>query len=69
MMQDLSQMTSTELKRFISEHRNNDEAFRAALEVLMERCDPDDLQPFPFSLENPEAEVGALLRKKIAESE
>ncbi|WP_392407301.1 DUF6887 family protein [Chlorogloeopsis fritschii PCC 9212] len=31
MIQNLNQMTNTELKRFISEHRNDEEAFRAAL--------------------------------------
>ncbi|WP_335219260.1 DUF6887 family protein [Nostoc sp.] len=34
MMQNLNQMTNTELKRYLSEHRNEEEAFRAALQVL-----------------------------------
>jgi len=33
MMPDLSEMTTTELKRYISEHRNDVEAFQAAMEV------------------------------------
>ncbi|WP_416235731.1 DUF6887 family protein [Nostoc sp. UHCC 0252] len=31
-------MTNTELKRYLSEHRNQKEEFRAALQVLMTRC-------------------------------
>ncbi|MBW4563615.1 MAG: hypothetical protein KME32_21220 [Mojavia pulchra JT2-VF2] len=69
MMQNLSQMTNTELKRFLSENRNNEEAFRAALEVLMSRRDPATQQPYPFDLENPETQVEALLREKLAQSE
>ncbi len=69
MMQNLSQMTNTELKRFLSENRNNEEAFRAALEVLMSRRDPATQQPYPFDLENPETQVEALLREKLAHSE
>lgn len=33
-------MSNAELKRFLSENRNDEEAFRAALKVLMERRDP-----------------------------
>ncbi|MDF5735748.1 MULTISPECIES: DUF6887 family protein [unclassified Nostoc] len=35
MMQNLNQMTNTELKRYLSEHRNEEEAFRAALKKLV----------------------------------
>ncbi|MDZ7957415.1 MAG: hypothetical protein RMY34_05845 [Aulosira sp. DedQUE10] len=69
MMQNLSQMTNTELKRFLSENRNNEEAFRAALEVLMGRRDLATQQPYPFDLENPETQVEALLREKLGQSE
>ncbi|QLE54944.1 hypothetical protein [Nostoc sp. TCL26-01] len=69
MMQNLSHMTNTELKRFLSENRNNEEAFRAALEVLMSRRDPATQQPYPFDLENPETQVEALLREKLGQSE
>ncbi|MEH2145571.1 DUF6887 family protein [Nostoc sp.] len=69
MMQNLNQMTNTELKQYISEHRNEEEAFRAALQVLMSRSDSAIQQPYPFDLDNPESEVEALLREKLNRSE
>ncbi|NJL38332.1 MAG: hypothetical protein HC899_17510 [Leptolyngbyaceae cyanobacterium SM1_4_3] len=69
MMQNLSQMTNAELKRFLSQNRNNEEAFRAALGVLMDRRDPTTQQPYPFDLENPQIQVEALLREKLGQSE
>ena len=65
MMQNLAQMTNAELKKYISEHRNDDKAFQAAMEVLMSRRDPAKRQPYPFTLKNPEAEVEAILRAKL----
>lgn len=65
MTQDLSQMTNSELKKYLSEHRNDEKAFRAALEVLMKRRNPANLQPYPFDLANPEKEVEAILREKF----
>ena len=65
MTQYLSQMTNTELKKYLSEHRNDEKAFRAALEVLMSRRNPANLQPYPFDLANPEKEVEAILREKF----
>lgn len=65
MMPNLSEMTNTELKRYISEHRNDVEVFQAAMEVLMSRRNPANRHPYPFDLENPEAEVEALLREKL----
>ena len=69
MMPNLFQMTNTELKRYISEHRNDNEAFQAAMEVLMSRRNPANRQPYPFELANPEIEVEAILRKKLNLSE
>ncbi len=70
MIPNLEQMTDVELKRYISENRNNQEAFHAALEIIISRRDPNaPLQPYPFDLENPEAEVEALLRAKLNKSE
>ncbi|MEW5856404.1 MAG: hypothetical protein AB1861_03360 [Cyanobacteriota bacterium] len=66
---NLSQMTNTELKRYLSEHRNEDEAFRAALEVLMNRRNPANHQPYPFDLANPESEVEAILKEKFNQAE
>jgi hypothetical protein len=41
MTQNLHEMTTSELKQYISEHRNNEEAFREALQVLLSRQDPN----------------------------
>ncbi|WP_407892651.1 DUF6887 family protein [Scytonema sp. NUACC26] len=63
-------MTNAELKQYISQHRNNEEAFRAALEVLMSRSDPNaPYQPYPFELTDPKSEVEALLIEKIKQAE
>ncbi|MEH2162633.1 MAG: hypothetical protein V7K38_16700 [Nostoc sp.] len=69
MMQNLNQMTNIELKRYISEHRNEEEAFRVALQVLMSRCDSATQQPYPFDLDNPQSEVEALLLEKLNRTE
>ncbi|MFE1746194.1 DUF6887 family protein [Coleofasciculus sp. H7-2] len=66
---NLSQMTNAELKRYLSEHRNEDEAFRAALEVLMNRRNLANRQPYPFDLANPEIEVEAILKEKFKQAE
>lgn len=59
-------MTNTELKQYISEHRNDESAFRAALEVLISRRDPNaTYQPYPFDLTDPEGEVQTILMEKI----
>ncbi len=65
MKPNLSAMTNTELKKYISEHRNDTEAFRAALQVLMSRRNSANLQPYPFDLEDPETKVEAILREKF----
>ncbi|MFB2895471.1 hypothetical protein ACE1CI_21410 [Aerosakkonemataceae cyanobacterium BLCC-F50] len=68
MTPNLAQMSNTELKLYLSEHRNDEEAFRAALEVLMSRRNPANRQPYPFDLANPEKEVEAILREKLDQS-
>jgi hypothetical protein len=65
MMPNLWEMTNTELKRYISEHRNDIEAFQAAMEVLTSRRNPANRHPYPFELANPEVEVEAILREKL----
>jgi hypothetical protein len=65
MMLNLSEMTNTELKRYISEHRNDLDAFQAAIEVIMSRRNPANRHPYPFDLANPEVEVEAILKAKI----
>lgn len=63
-------MTNAELKQYISANRNDEEAFRAALEELISRRDPNAAyQPYPFDLADPEGEVKAILRKKIKQAE
>jgi hypothetical protein len=70
MTQDLYQMTNTELKQYISVHRNDGEAFRAALAVLMSRRDPNaPYQPYPFDLTDPEGEVQAIFAEKLGKTE
>jgi hypothetical protein len=70
MTQDLHQMTNAELKQYISVHRNEDQAFRAALEVLMSRRDPNaPYQPYPFDLSDPEVEVQAIFAKKLSQAQ
>lgn len=70
LMPDIHQMTNAELKQYISVHRNNDDAFRAALAELMSRRDPNaPFQPYPFDLSDPEAEVTAILIEKFKQIE
>jgi hypothetical protein len=66
MMQNLDQLTTRELKQYLSEHRNDEPAFRAALQVLMSRRDPNaPRQPYPFDLDDPQHQVEAILREKL----
>ena len=70
MTQDLHQMTNAELKQYISAHRNEEQAFRAALEVVMSRRDPNaPYQPYPFDLNDPEGEVRTIFLEKLKRSE
>jgi hypothetical protein len=65
MMPDVSQMTTAELKYFISEHRNEPDAVRSALAVILSRSNPENRHPYPFSLPDPEAAITALLKEKL----
>jgi hypothetical protein len=70
MIPKLNQMTNAELKQYISAHRNDEEAFRAALEELISRRDPNAAyQPYPFDLADPEGEVKAILSEKIKQAQ
>lgn len=70
MMQNLSEMTNNELKQYLSEHRNDEESFHAALQILIGRRDPNTpRQPYPFDLDDPESEVEAVLREKLKQAE
>jgi stage V sporulation protein SpoVS len=69
MMLDLSEMTNTELKQYISEHRNNPDSFAAAMAVVMSRRNPANLQPYPRDITNYQVEVEAILREKLNDSQ
>ncbi|MEG3839017.1 hypothetical protein [Microcoleus sp. herbarium14] len=66
MTQNLDQMTNAQLKHYLSEHRNDREEFRRALQVLIARRDSNAAsQPYPFDLADPASEVTAILTEKI----
>ena len=67
MKRNLVTLTNTELKQYISEHRNDSQAFSDAMDVLMSRRNSANRHPYPFDLHNPEAEVEAILRQKLDE--
>ncbi len=70
MTPNLHQMNTAELKQFISANRNDAQAFRAALEVLLSRRDPNAAyHPYPFDLADPEGEVQRLFIKKLRETQ
>jgi hypothetical protein len=67
-MINLEQMTNIELKHYLSVNRNDEVAFRSALQVLLSRRDPNAVrQPYPFDLPNPESQVEAILKEKFDE--
>lgn len=71
MKQNLNQMTNVELKQYISENRNDDEAFRAALGVLLSRRDhnaPTYSSPLPgTSFQEAVDEITAIFEKHLEE--
>ncbi|MEM8638202.1 MAG: hypothetical protein AAGG51_05180 [Cyanobacteria bacterium P01_G01_bin.54] len=60
MTPNLNEMTNTELKRYISKHRNDTEAFSAGLGVILSRLEPANFKP----PEQAEAELKALLAEQ-----
>lgn len=64
MTPNLADMTNTELKRYIAKHRNDTQAFQAALEVILSRSNPANRYP-PLSLTEPNPEVEKILRRKL----
>jgi hypothetical protein len=70
MSQNLHEMTNSQLKQYISVHRNEDEAFRAALQVLMDRRDPNaPSYSCPSDFSDPEGEVRAIFLEKLKQIE
>ncbi len=67
MTNDLNQMTTSELKRYISENRNDDESFRAALQVLMSR--PTIKMPYPDGSEESQHQIEEFFREKLGLSD
>lgn len=67
MNKPLSEMTNSELRRYLSEHRNDEEAFSQALEVLLNRKKDGFKYPSPYSM--PYEEVEAIFKAKLNPSE
>ena len=61
---NLSELSKTELKQYLSNHRNNDEKFSEALQELMSR----DQNPTWYPLTDWE-ETGKIIKQKIDEME
>ncbi len=60
-MTDLTQMTVTELKQYLSENRSNDEKFSEALAELLKR----DPNPVIYSKDMPLEEQERIFMEKI----
>ena len=69
MMQNLSEMTNTQLKQYISKHRNDTDSFAAAMAVVMSRRNSANLQPYALDLANAQAEIEAILREKLNDNQ
>ncbi|MCT7990317.1 DUF6887 family protein [Laspinema olomoucense] len=70
MSENLHQMTHAELKQYLSQHRNEEEAFREALQVLISRRNSETVRyPYPFDVANPEREITAILKKKLNQTD
>jgi cation transport regulator ChaC len=67
MTPDLNQMTTTELKQYISVHRNDEQKFHAALAVMMTRRGPSF--PAPLDMADAEATIAALLLEQLKKAE
>ncbi|PZV14972.1 MAG: hypothetical protein DCF21_12195 [Leptolyngbya sp.] len=60
----LTNLTNTQLKQYISEHRNDQDACSTALNVLMSRSNPANRRPFSENLQELERELNAFLQSK-----
>jgi hypothetical protein len=67
MNKPLSEMTNSELRVYLSQHRNDEEAFSQALEVLISRKKDGFKYPPPYSM--PYEEVEAIFKSKLNQSE
>lgn len=60
-MADLKQMTTAQLKQYLSDYRNNDENFSEALSELLRQDPNPTIYPADMSLE----EMEQIIREKI----
>lgn len=60
----LTKLTNVQLKQYISEHRNDQDACSAALSVLISRSSPANRRPFSENLQDLERELNAFLQGK-----
>ncbi len=67
MKKSLSEMTNSELRQYLSKHRNDEEVFSQALEVLLSRKKDGFKYPNPYSM--PYEEVEAIFKSKLNESQ
>jgi hypothetical protein len=65
MSQDLNELTTADLKQYLSQHRNEPGVFHDCLQILMQRSEGAERHPYPFDLPNQEATVAAILQAKI----
>ncbi|MEA5537304.1 DUF6887 family protein [Crocosphaera sp. XPORK-15E] len=63
MSKPLEEMTNAELRLYMSEQRNNEDAFSRALEVLISRKQNTTKYPYPLSMSYEEVE--AIFKDKI----
>ncbi len=66
MNKQLSEMTNPELHKYLSEHRNNEEAFSQALELLIRRRENEG--GFKMRHGMPPEEAEAILKAAIAKA-
>ncbi len=63
-MPNLKEMTDSEIKQYLSEHRNNDEAFSKALSELLNRNSNTQRYPADMPLEEIERVIREHIEKK-----
>jgi hypothetical protein len=68
MAQGLNELTTTELKQYLSQNRNDSGAFRAGLQIMMNRSGGAHRHPSPLSMAAPEATFTAPLKDHLAQS-
>lgn len=64
MMTDLKQMTTKQLKQYLSEHRNDDDQFSNALSELLNR----DPNPVIYPADLPLEEMERIIKEKIEQT-